>query len=48
MSFISEGAVPAGNKGYSGIRGSGATGPPVTLERHSPSRKQNRKSIWVL
>lgn len=48
MSFISKEAVPAGNKGYSGIRVNGATGPPVTLERHSPSRNQNRKSTWIL
>lgn len=39
MSFSSEGAVHAGNKGYSRIRVSGAIGPPVILERHSLSRK---------
>lgn len=35
MNFILEGTVHSGNKGYSGIRGSGTTGAPVILERHS-------------
>lgn len=39
MNFILEGAMHSGNKGYSGIGGSGSIGAPVISQKHSLPRK---------